>query len=139
MGLALEDGDSSAFVEILLDELGDDVFFLFGGQPCRRVRFGAAAYDLFGLSGDAVLLRLLAAAHHAQLLHVGYVLVESQVVVPEVYYLFGICQYLGHVFTLWVFRLLLDLVEDGFNQLLPFGAAELLGQQLCCSGIRIWR
>jgi hypothetical protein len=58
---------------------------------------------------------------------------------PEVYYLFGICQYLGHVFTLWVFRLLLDLVEDGFNQLLPFGAAELLGQQLCCSGIRIWR
>ena len=139
LGLALEDGDSSTFVEVLLDELGDHIFFLFGGQPGCGVRFGASTYNLFGLCSNAILLRLLASTHHSQFLHVGYVLVESQVIIPEVYYLFGICQYLCHVFFLGSFFLLLDLVEDGFNQLLAFSTAELFCQQLCGSGIRIWR
>lgn len=64
LGLALEDGDASAFVEVLLDELGDDVFLLFGGQPGRRISFGASTDDLLCLCGDAVLLRLLAPTHH---------------------------------------------------------------------------
>lgn len=139
LGLALEHGDSSSFVEVLLDELGDDIFFLFGRQPCSWVRFGASTYDLFSLSSNAILLSLLASTHHPQFLHVGYVLVESQVIIPKVYDLFRICQYLCDIFTLRVLLLILYLVEDGFNQLLPLGTTELLREQLCCSGIRIWR
>ena len=139
MGLALEHRDTSTFVEVLLDELGDDIFFLFGGQPCSWVRFGTSTNDLLSLSSNTILLRLLTSAHHAQFLHVGYVLVESQVIIPQVHYLFGICQYLSNILTFRVFLLLLYLVEDGFNQLLPLGTTELLCQQLRCSGIRIWR
>ena len=56
-------------------------------------------------------------------------------IVPQIHDLLRVGQDLRHVFALGLFLLLLDLIKDGFDQLLPFSTTELLRQQLSRSSI----
>lgn len=56
-------------------------------------------------------------------------------IVPQIHDLLRVGQDLRHVFSLGLFLLLLDLIKDGFDQLLPFSTTELLRQQLSRSSI----